>query len=80
MRGLPAVAAFLELLLAQVVEVRVDVLVQDLIADAGVGGKGDRGEVDVDARRRRAVLIVLTPEPRPAAAVKKKRTSERAVL
>ena len=59
MRGFPAVAALLELLLAQVVEVRVDVLVQDLIADAGVGGEGDCGEVDVDARRRRAVLIVL---------------------
>ena len=57
MRGFPAVAALLELLLAQVVEVRVDVLVQDLIADAGVGGKGDCGEVDVDARRRRAVLM-----------------------
>ena len=40
--------ALLELLLAQVVEVRVDVLVQDLIADAGVGGEGDCGEVDVD--------------------------------
>ena len=59
LRGFPAVAALLELLLAQVVEVRVDVLVQDLIADAGVGGEGDCGEVDVDARRRRAVLIVL---------------------
>ena len=51
LRGFPAVAALLELLLAQVVEVRVDVLVQDLIADAGVGGEGDCGEVDVDARR-----------------------------
>ena len=36
-------------------------LFQDLIADAGVGGKGDCGEVDVDrARRRRAVLTMVS--------------------